>query len=55
MRWKKAYESRKGKFEVVEIPLLTRGGAVLLDKETKEKYNPATDRKNPQYCPYGNH
>lgn len=45
MRWKKAYESRKGKFEVVEIPLLTRGGAVLLDKETKEKYNPATDRK----------
>lgn len=45
LRWKQATESRKGHFEVVEVPLLTRGGAVLLDRETKEKYNPETDRK----------
>lgn len=45
LRWKQAAESRKGDFEVVEVPLLTRGGAVLLDRETKDKYNPETDRK----------
>lgn len=45
LRWKQASESRKGDFEVVEVPLLTRGGAVLLDQETKDKYNPETDRK----------
>lgn len=45
MNWSKAVESRRGDFEVVEIPLLVRGGAVLLDKETKERYNPETDRK----------
>ena len=38
LHWKKGYENRKGKFEVVEVPLLTRGGAVLMDRETMEKY-----------------
>lgn len=38
LHWKKGYENRKGKFEVVEIPLLTKGGAVLMDEETMEKY-----------------
>ena len=38
LHWKKGYENRKGKFEVVEVPLLTRGGAVLMDSETMEKY-----------------
>ena len=37
LHWKKGYENRKGKFEVVEVPLLTRGGAVLMDSETMEK------------------
>ena len=37
LHWKKGYENRKGKFEVVEVPLLTRGGAVLMDRKTMEK------------------
>lgn len=37
LHWKKGYENRKGKFEVVEVPLLTRGGAVLMDSETMGK------------------
>ncbi len=45
LRWKQATESRKGYFEVVEVPLMTRGGAVLLDQETKDKFNPETDRR----------
>ena len=38
LHWKKGLESRKEKFEVVEVPLLNRGGAVLMDSETMEKY-----------------
>ena len=37
LHWKKGYENRKGKFEVVEVPLLTRGGAVLMDRETIDR------------------
>lgn len=37
LHWKKGLESRKEKFEVVEVPLLNKGGAVLMDSETMEK------------------
>ena len=38
LHWKKGLESRKEKFEVVEVPLLNKGGTVLMDSETMEKY-----------------
>ena len=37
LHWKKAFECSRGRFEVVEIPLLAKGGAVLMDHETMEK------------------
>lgn len=44
-RWNKARESRMGDFEVVEVPLMTKGSAILLDQETKNKYDPEVDRQ----------
>ena len=38
LHWEKGLESRKEKFEVVEVPLLNKGGAVLMDSQTMEKY-----------------
>ena len=38
LHWGKGLESRKEKFEVVEVPLLNKGGAVLMDSQTMEKY-----------------
>ena len=37
LHWGKGLESRKEKFEVVEVPLLNKGGAVLMDSQTMEK------------------
>ena len=37
LHWEKGLESRKEKFEVVEVPLLNKGGAVLMDSQTMEK------------------
>lgn len=39
-RWSRAVESRKGKFEVVETPLMVNGSVVILDNETKSKIDP---------------
>ena len=38
LHWEKGLESRKEKFEVVEVPLLNKGGAVLMDSQTMENY-----------------
>lgn len=42
-RWNKARESRLDNFEVVELPLMTRGGAVILDADTRDRYDPEVD------------
>lgn len=38
LQWRYSLESRQGKFEVVEVPLLMRGNAVLMDEETMNRY-----------------
>jgi len=43
--WKRAIENRKGDFEVVEVPLLSRKGTMLMDRETSEKFSSEADRK----------
>lgn len=39
-QWGRAIESRKGKFEVVETPLMVNGSVVFMDDETKRKIDP---------------
>ena len=43
--WRFSHESKKGKFEVVEVPLLIRGNAVLMDEETMMKYTEEENQK----------
>ena len=47
LNWEKAEESRLERFEVVEIPLLLKGGAVILEDEVVRRYtqNPKERRK----------
>ena len=43
--WRFSQESKRGKFEVVEVPLLRRGNAVLMNEETMMKYTEEENQK----------